>query len=131
MKSLKTIDYLMFLSVLLLSTGMGFLVFNQYQVFVVQSGSMEPSIPTGSLVLIKPQPNYVQNDVVTFRDLDSGGTVTHRIVKINATSTQFQTKGDANSSFDKDLIFPEQILGKVTHQVPYLGYPLGLVKSFF
>jgi len=33
--------------------------------FVVQSGSMEPAIKTGSLVFVKPQSDYQVSDIIT------------------------------------------------------------------
>ena len=56
-----------------------------YRLYVVQSGSMEPDIQTGSLVISKrvSPDNLVVGDVITFKSKDESTTlVTHRINEI-------------------------------------------------
>ena len=61
--------------------------------FVVLTGSMEPALPAGSVVFIRPSDSYRTGDVISFKN-SSGMTVTHRIV---ASSNGFiRTAGDAN-----------------------------------
>ena len=51
-----------------------------YQIKIVQSGSMEPSIRIGSIVVIKPNASYAVGDVVTFgKDTQQDIPTTHRI----------------------------------------------------
>src|SRR3989344_8480556 len=58
---------------------------NNYQIKIVQSGSMEPDIKTGSVVIIKPSSNYAVGDVVTFgKDTKTDIPTTHRIVSSRA-----------------------------------------------
>lgn len=95
--------------------------------FTVVSGSMEPTIPTGSVVVSK----HVSPDAVAFRDvvtyqLNSGEplTVTHRVIGVDNIDgqTRFKTQGDANTSPDPEPVRPEQIRGVVAYHVPYVGY---------
>lgn len=97
---------------------------------VVLSGSMEPKIPTGSVVYIQPSNKYSIDDVVTFTT-DEGMTVTHRIVDSNTTENglQFVTKGDANSSVDSQFVTQSQIMGKSIFSLPYLGYVVNFLKT--
>ncbi len=81
-----------------------------YSQYIVTTGSMEPEIPAGSIILVKAQEQYELGDVVTFRD-SQGLTVTHRLM--GRVSGQFITKGDANNVEDSELLAPENILGKV------------------
>src|SRR3989344_1742628 len=70
-----------------------------YQIKIVQSGSMEPDIKTGSVVIIKPSSVYKVGDVVTFgKDTKKDIPTTHRIVSSRAQDgvIMFTTKGDAN-----------------------------------
>lgn len=106
-----------------------------YRSFLVQSGSMEPSIMMGDVVITAKGNQYYQGDVVTFLDRD-GRTVTHRILENKETNgvTMLITKGDANRSKDRDEIAHNQILGKVALVIPKLGFiiafsrtPLGLI----
>ncbi len=110
---------------------------NNYQIKIVKSGSMEPSINTGSLVIIKPSKNYNVGDIITFgKDTKNDIPTTHRIVSSHAVSgvIMFTTKGDANSSKDINEIKQADIHGKVLFSIPFLGYlidfarkPLGLI----
>src|SRR5688572_3055096 len=70
-------------------------LFGSYRSFLVQSGSMEPSIMTGDIIVIKEQQEYMKSDSITFKTED-GRVVTHRIVEVieeNGEKT-FVTKGD-------------------------------------
>ena len=93
--------------------------------FIVQSQSMEPVLPVGSLVLVKPQPNYFAGDVITFIPKDNPDKIsrTHRIFKTIKWrgQTMFVTKGDANSTVDTQIISQDEIIGKVFYKIPYLG----------
>jgi len=106
-----------------------FNVFSGYRSFLVQSGSMEPAIMTGDIIIIHPQNNYQKNDTITFHG--EGRTVTHRIVEIaqrNGT-TYFSTKGDANRSEDEGVTTQDNIIGKVVLVIPKLGYLVAFSQS--
>lgn len=78
---------------------------------VVQTGSMEPTIPVGSLILIQEQDAYEVGDIVTY---DSGGSrpVTHRIIAIDGD--EVITQGDANNAEDRPFD-RAQIIGEVVY----------------
>ena len=95
-----------------------------YQLYTVVSGSMEPAIPTGSLVYVKYiQPEEIQTeDVIAFYGTDADGSiVTHRVVSNSAAMGNFITKGDANSDNDMNPIPYANYIGKVQLSVPKLG----------
>lgn len=97
--------------------------------YVVQSGSMEPSIMTGDLIIIQKQTTYAKNDVITFKDVNQR-TVTHRIMEISKSQpVTVTTKGDANQTIDIDTITQEQIIGKVVQVLPKFGYVVRFIKS--
>jgi signal peptidase I len=99
--------------------------------YVIESGSMEPAIKTGSVVYSKPAPEgdlYV-GDIITYDPPPDSGVnslVTHRIHSIQpgADHTRiFRTKGDANPKPDPwvfQLNSGEAAREEAT--VPYLGY---------
>lgn len=91
------------------------------RLFVIQTGSMAPTAPAGSIVLTTPTRPAI-GDVVTIQRPGGALPLTHRIVGERAG--QFQTKGDANQAPDPGLVAPGDILGKVEVIVPYLGYIL-------
>jgi len=118
------------LTLLLLSTFFPFK--DWYQVKVVLSGSMEPTIPVGSVVVIKSDTNYIVGDVITFGpDTKEQIPVTHRIVgeQIEDGKTKFVTKGDANEGSDAGFIEQKAIIGKVKMHIPYFGYFLDFTKT--
>jgi len=87
----------------------------------VFTGSMEPTIPVGSIVVIKPaNPETLkEGDIICFK-LSQPTSITHRI--INITNEGFITKGDANEEPDTWTVKKENIIGKVTSTIPYIGY---------
>lgn len=107
-----------------------FNVFSGYKSFLVQSGSMEPAIMTGDIIIIHPQDSYVKNDTITFSGSE-GRTVTHRIAEEEKKNGEqhFLTKGDANRSQDEDSITQDKIIGKVALVIPKLGYLVAFSKS--
>ncbi len=91
-----------------------------YRSLVVLSGSMEPYMPTDSLVLTKPvDPATLEpGDVITFR-LGSGSfrtdLATHRVVAIEngPGGLSFVTKGDANLAHDPTPVPASAVVGRV------------------
>ncbi len=118
-----------FASFYFLTTFSGSPVFRTY---VVQSGSMEPSIMTGDIILITPQADYRENDVITFQG-SQDRVITHRILDIIGSGDEksFLTKGDANREADTEIVPLENVLGKVTLMVPKLGYFVTFGKSLY
>jgi len=106
---------------------------NNYKIYNVMSGSMSPTIETGSVVVSKPQSNYVVGDIITFKSFVSNQekTTTHRIKSIEEIGEVkiYTTTGDANNIEDPDKVTPELIIGKVRLVVPYMGYVFGYVKT--
>ena len=100
--------------------------------FVVQSGSMEPVIKMGSVVMIKPENDYKVGDIITFgRYSRLKAPTTHRIYQIedNEGEPFYVTKGDANNAPDFRKIKKSQILGKVVFSIPYVGYAVDFAKK--
>jgi len=87
----------------------------------VYTGSMEPAIPVGSVVVIKPaDPETLKiGDIICFK-LSQPTSITHRI--INITNEGFTTKGDANEDPDTWTVKKENVIGKAILTVPFIGY---------
>jgi signal peptidase I len=101
-----------------------------YRTFLIQSGSMEPSIMTGDVVIVQNRREYFPGEVITFKN-NQNRVITHRITEIESESDppQFITKGDANRTDDEDIIRPENVLGKVILVVPKVGFLVAFTKS--
>lgn len=101
-----------------------------FRSFIVQSGSMEPSIMTGDMLLVLPQDGYQLNDVITFTD-EQKRVVTHRIreVQPGGDSVLFVTQGDANRATDAQIIQPTAVIGRVVLTIPKLGFAANFSQS--
>ncbi|MCD9153083.1 signal peptidase I [Aeromicrobium duanguangcaii] len=96
--------------------------------YTILTGSMEPSLPPGTLVVVKPTPaeQIGIGSVITYQ-LTSGEptVVTHRVVAVAHGSDgvpSFTTRGDANDAVDLEPVQPVQIRGVVWYSVPELGW---------
>jgi len=106
-----------------------FNVIGGYKSLIVQSGSMEPTIMTGDVIIVAQASSYRQNEVITFYDID-GYLTTHRIFEIvSGSSPRYVTKGDANRVQDNNEVSLTQIIGKVILTIPKLGYFIGFTRS--
>ena len=95
-----------------------------FQIYTVISGSMEPAIPTGSLVYVRyEEPDtIVKDDVIAFYSNNADGSIiTHRVVSNSPAMGQFITKGDANEEKDMTPIPYNNYIGKVKLSVPVVG----------
>lgn len=104
------------------------------KLYVVESGSMEPKIHTGSLVVDWPAKQYKIGDVITFGpDTKTQAPTTHRIYDIRLLVGQphYITKGDANNAPDLGEITSQDIIGKEHLAIPFLGYVLSVAKQPF
>ncbi len=109
-----------------------FPISGNFQVLIVQSGSMEPAIKTGSIVVVKPVKSYKIGDVITFGPVPRGKVpTTHRIIEMRIESGNpiYMTKGDANEEGDAREVQSKDVLGKVLFDVPYVGYALATAKQ--
>ena len=100
--------------------------------FVVVSGSMEPTLPVGSVVYVLPQAEYLVGSVVAFTN-SAKQTVTHRVVSINdkADGRYYRLKGDANNTPDSDEIKGSTVIGKSFLHIPYLGRIVQILRKPF
>lgn len=103
--------------------------------YTVLTGSMRPTYPPGTLVVVKPidADRIRVGDVITYQ-LESGepAVATHRVSEIThnlAGETRFMTQGDANESADADPVRPVQVRGKLWYSVPYLGYVNNVISA--
>lgn len=93
----------------------------------VLTQSMEPSLPPGTLLVVRPVPvdDIRIGDVVTYQ-ITSGqpAVVSHRVVGVTTSSTgerTFVLKGDANDLADGAPVTAPQIRGVLWYSLPGLG----------
>ena len=104
-----------------------------HQMYIVLSGSMNPAFDTGSLAFVKetkPE-EIVVGDIITFRtQSESDALTTHRVVEVlRDGELAFVTRGDANNVNDPYPVLADNVVGRVTGAVPYVGYALNFVQT--
>lgn len=129
--ALGALGALVVVTILLVSVGPRVL---PYQTYFVRSGSMEPTIGTGSMVVLtKVDGSQLQpGDIITFKNPDDESVlVTHRIVEIETTDQGrvFVTKGDANADVDAWRVPASGTGWKYKFNVPVIGYVFGYLGT--
>lgn len=101
--------------------------------FVVLSGSMEPEISPGDVVIVEEtDPETIgEGDVVTFAEADGDTPVTHRVVGIveRGDTVAFETQGDANPEPDSTPVPGENVIGSVVLTIPFIGYVIQFANT--
>lgn len=96
--------------------------------YVVMSGSMEPTIPQGSLAVINNSvtgADVKQGDIIAFDIGERDGRMCiHRVDSINSEGGEITTRGDANDTADLRPVTPEEVTGTVHTSIPTVGYIL-------
>jgi signal peptidase len=127
MKTLfKSINVFISIILVFAAIGVAMLAFPIFgnKAFIVRSGSMQPSIDIGSVVIVRPIASYKSGDVIAFRSAkNSKTTITHRVSSVESgpSGLYYKTKGDANNTIDGWEVKPSQIIGKMFVVVPYVG----------
>ena len=135
MKFFKIIYYLFLVFIVLIALLLVFSIFpitGNYKILVVQSGSMEPAIKMGSVVVVKPAGDYKIGEVITFgQATKTKAPTTHRIADIKVADGQpiYITKGDVNNAPDQKEVSQKEVIGKVLFTVPYAGYAVDTAKK--
>lgn len=105
--------------------------------YTILTSSMEPTLPPGTLVIVKPtDPADIRIGTVITYQLESGKpqVVTHRVIEIIQPNlpggeVSFITKGDANSAPDEKPVHPVQIRGTVWYSVPLIGWVNNVING--
>ena len=101
----------------------------KYQPVAVLSGSMSPTFNRGDAVVVKKlkdqeKLSLKEKDVIQF--VSGNKYVIHRIVGVDNDeygNKLFITKGDHNNGIDSDKVSLDQVIGKASFTIPYIGYP--------
>jgi signal peptidase len=104
-----------------------------FKAMTVLTGSMEPQIKPGNLVIVRNKKDYNSikvGDTVTYKNKENI-LITHRIAEINSKDglKTYITKGDSNPIADVEAVTQTQLEGVYVTKVPYVGYIGMFVKS--
>ena len=97
-----------------------------YRALTVVSGSMEPTLETGSVVLddvISPL-EARQGDILTFNDPQRRRLLTHRLrrMRVEGGMAHMVTQGDANDAPERWSVPVTGEVGRVVYHVPKVGH---------
>jgi signal peptidase I len=126
---------------------LGFGLGTSKPVLTVVSGSMEPVLQVGDLIILKgvePE-DIVVGDIIVFNPVVVDKLIVHRVVEIieeNVVESDldefvvysYRTKGDnnvTNQNIDPWIVHQKHVYGKYVFRIPYLGYPRIMLDKFF
>jgi signal peptidase len=103
-----------------------------WRVDAVFSGSMEPALKVGGVVITRPVAarEITAGDIITFYSPQTKELTSHRVIAVeDGPSVRFRTKGDANEDADPVMAPADSVVGRICFHIPYLGYVTQLVKT--
>ena len=103
-----------------------------WRVDVVFSGSMEPELKVGGVVVTRPveAEDIKIGDTITFYSPLSEKPTSHRVIAVEGgSSLYFQTNGDASEDADPFIVPAQDVVGKICLHLPYFGYIAQFVKT--
>lgn len=141
----KGINILLSIGLILIAGAIAFVAIPYFgnRALIVRSGSMEPTIGIGSIVVVRTSqlavspsgnqiPQYSKGDVIAFRSENNPNTIiTHRVFSVEKSGNgiAYKTKGDANEEMDGWTVPQENILGKSYFVLPAVGQILSFAKT--
>ena len=104
----------------------------QTEMKVVVSGTMEPAIYRGDVVIVTKNTSDIQvGDIIIYNEIWFPQPVIHRVISIKNDSEGnelYELKGDNNPKPDPELVSPNKIIYKVVNTnngpqiIPKIGY---------
>lgn len=128
----KILLIVLYLLVILIGLAVAILLLCGMKLYCVETGSMEPDYPIGSMVVVERTyfESLNEGDVITY--VVSGNVVvTHRVVGIDKEHRLLTTKGDNNPVTDASPVSYENVLGRVNFCVPGFGYVFLFLSTRF
>lgn len=103
-----------------------------WSVDAVFSGSMEPELKVGGVVVTRPvaAEDITVGDAITFYSPLGEKLTSHRVIAVeDGSALSFRTKGDANEDADPFILPAENVVGKICFHILYFGYVTQFVKT--
>ncbi len=99
-----------------------------YDLYIVRSGSMEPAINVGDVVIAGPSGavSGINPGVIVTYELGKN-LITHRVLSID--SNTLIIKGDASEDPDPLPVKLSQVKGRYLFKIPYVGYLSSFVRT--
>ncbi len=128
-RSAKLLVALCGLSACILAAVLLFPRVTPYRLYTVTTGSMVPTIPVGSIVVVNTADHHIApGRIIAFRPpLAPTQVFMHRIHATHANGT-FTTKGDALPGIDPWTVAPGDIVGREVAIIPNLAWFLAALR---
>jgi len=105
----------------------------RYHFLAVGSGSMEPNISRGDLILVEKTDQYddmVEGEVLVYKH--DNVVMVHRIREVRQDGEySFITKGDANDAIDNWVVDQDDVIGLAKGKIIAVGYPTLWLNELF
>ncbi len=106
----------------------------RYHFLAIGSGSMEPNISRGDMVLVEKSKDYEhiqEGDILVYRH--SNMVVVHRVVEVSGDggTYSYHTKGDANGSPDVWQVDQSDVIGVARGKIVKFGFPTLWLNELF
>lgn len=130
------IALLMCIAVISQVLSKGYVSVGNYSLFRVVTGSMEPEIPVGSLLVSRKVDiaDIEVGDIVNYRSKESGMfgvIITHRVIQIYESpdgAILLETKGDANQYADAYFVDQNYLVGKTDYYTKEGNFLAGILS---
>lgn len=117
-------------SVTLLVTLAALPRWSDWHLVTVVGGSMEPTIPLGSVAVIRPTSETIAvGTVIEYRSPETGLVTLHRVVGRDERDGHLVTRGDANNVADRTPVQAGAVTGEYAFHVPYAGRAAAWLRS--
>jgi signal peptidase len=128
----KVLLYTLYFVVIVLGLAVAILLACGMKLYCVETGSMEPEYPIGSMVVVERVwfDQLSVGDVITYVVSDNT-VVTHRLVGIDTEHRLLTTKGDNSNVADASPVNYENVIGRVNFCIPGFGYVFLLLSTRF
>ncbi len=95
--------------------------------FIIGSGSMAPTLPIGTIVVLEPANDLTPTDIITYQQEGDARPTTHTFIGY-AEDGSLMTKGDANPT--PDVHNPPLMMEDVKGEMAFAILPRSLIISF-
>jgi signal peptidase len=127
----KIISRTIIIALGLVLAGLAFLYFAPgYNLYLVRSESMVPTINMGDLIVTGPPAGPISGDVEQGKIITYGYSndlVTHRVYSLNGDT--LVTKGDAVEDPDPWTVAMTDVVGVYMFKIPYVGFALNFIHT--
>ena len=114
----------------------GYVQIGGFSLFRVVTGSMEPELPVGTLLICQETEiqQIQEGDIICFRSRNPqimGKIITHRVINVTVSGEGeplLETKGDANLSADSEFVTRKNLIGRVNHYAKDGNFMASLVN---